>query len=161
VPLAIKSFQFTYQSSTGTLGVTNEKIRITNSTGTPAWSLSIAATGGPTAFWDGASSDYDFNDGTSSAGDGADSDSLGGQLSINPTVGTSTPQGGCTNTGITFGSSTAFNEITPVNSITLVTAGGSADTNCYWDIIDMDVTQTIPSEQLPSTYVIDLTLTIL
>lgn len=160
VAMATKAYQFLYQTSTATLGTASEKIRVTNSTASPTWNLTIAASTAPTDFWDGSTADYDFNDPTASAGDGGDADSLGGQLSINPTAGTVTPEGGCSSTGITKGSSTAFNQ-GATDEITLLTAGGSADTGCYWDFIDIALSQTIPAQQNATTYNIDMTLTVL
>ncbi len=147
-----------YQTITGVFGTASEKIRVTNGTGASAWTLSIAATGGATAFWNGTV-DYDYNDPTASAGDGGDADSLGGQMTIDASGATITPEGGCATTGITLGSSSAFNQGT-TDSITLASADGSADTSCYWDITDIDISQTIPAEQGVGSYEIDMTLSI-
>lgn len=146
-------------SSTGTLGVSSEKIRITNNTGSPAWSLSAAATSGATSNWSNGTETYDFNDPTSSGcSDGGDADSLSGQLSVDPSTGTVTPEGGCTTTGISLGSSSAFNQGT-TDSITLASASSGADTGCYWDITDIDLSQTIPAFQPTGAYTINITLT--
>ena len=150
---------FETQTTTGTLGVNDERIRVNNTTANEQWSLSMAASGGPTNFWDGTISDYDFNDPTAQAGDGADTDSLGGQMSIDPSGATISPQGGCNTTGISLGSSSAFSEDV-TNSITLASAGVSASTGCYWDFTDIDISQTIPVEQEPGSYTIDITLTV-
>ena len=88
-----------HQSATGVFGQANQKIRVTNNSGNAQWTLSLAADGGTTSFWDGTSTDYDFNDPTTNAGDGADSDSLGGRMSLNPSVGTLA--GTCGTTGVT------------------------------------------------------------
>ena len=72
-----------YQTATGSFGSASEEIQVTNNTGNPQWVLTMAADDGPTAFWDGASADYDFNDPTANAGDGADADSLGGKMTLN------------------------------------------------------------------------------
>jgi hypothetical protein len=64
-----------YQTATGTFGITAQKMRVSNTTGNPQWSASIAANAGNTAFWNGAL-DYDFNDPTANAGDGGDADSF-------------------------------------------------------------------------------------
>ncbi len=154
------SFSFTHQTSTGTLGTSSEKIRITNTTINPQWTLTIAPTEGSTAFWDGSAADYDFNDPSPNASDGPDADSLGGQMTIDPSGATITPQPGCSTTGLSLGSSTAFNEGS-VDSITLISAGSSAATNCYWDLTNVDVSQTIPPEQaVSSDYTLNMTLTI-
>lgn len=147
------------QTNSSVLGVSNAKIRVNNGTLNPQWNLTIAATGGVTANWDnGSGANYDFNDpDTSGCGDGADADSFTGQLSINPSIATSTPQSGCTNTGLSFGSSSAFDQGT-VDSITLLTAGASAQTDCYWDITDIGMNQTIPQEQANGSYSLDFTI---
>jgi hypothetical protein len=154
------TFDFSNQNSTGTFGVSSEKIRVTNTTASPSWTLSLAATGGSTDYWNGASSDYDYNDPTSNAGDGSDGDGWGGQMSLNPTVGTITPQSGCTNTGLSLGSSSSYDEESSVNSITLMSSTGSASTNCYWDLTGVSVSQSIPPEQSADTYSISMVLTI-
>jgi len=161
VALTTAPFGFNYQTSTGTFGVSSQKIRVTNSTGTAPWTLSVAAASGPSSFWNGASSDYDYNDPTASAVDGVDTDSLGGQLSVNPSVGTITPEVGCTSTGISMGSSSSFSEPGSVNSITVVSASGSADVDCYWDITGVGVSQTIPAEQTPIDYSIDMVVSVI
>jgi hypothetical protein len=148
------------QTNSSVLGVSNAQIRVINGTLNPQWNLTIAATSGATATWDnGAGSNYDFNDPTSSGcGDGSDVDSFAGQLSINPSVATSTPKSGCNNTGLSFGSSSAFNQDV-INSITLLTAGSTAGTGgCYWDITGINVNQTIPREQPNGSYNINFTI---
>ena len=160
VAFSTLSLGFSFQTTTGTLGISSERIRITNNSASAQWNLTMAATGGTTAFWDGVSSDFDFNDSTASAGDGGDADSLGGQLTIDAaTNGVITPEGGCTNTGITLGSSAAFDEGT-TDSITLLTAGASADTGCFWDLTAIDLSQTVPEEQGSDAYDINMTVTI-
>ena len=154
-------FSFNFQTATGTLGSSTQKIRVSNSTANPQWSLSIAATAGPTTYWQGATSNYDFNDPTANAVDGPDADTFGGQMTINPATGTLTPSGGCTNTGLTLGSSGAFNQGS-LDSITLVTAGASSGTSCYWDLTGVGVSQTIPAEQaVASDYNLNMTLSII
>lgn len=150
------TFSFNYQTGTGTFGVAAQKIRVQNTTANAKWNLTIAADLGATAFWDGASSDYDFNDPSASAGDGGDADSLGGQMTINASIGTL--GGTCSATDITKGSSASFSEGV-TDSITLLTAGASADTSCYWDFTGVSISQTIPAEQPADSYTISMTLT--
>ncbi len=153
------SFSFDNQVATGTLGTTTEKIRVDNSTTNPQWSLSVAASS-PTAFWDGTPADYDFNDLTVGALDGSDADSLGGQMTINPSTGTLTPKGGCNNTGLSLGSAGSFSQGV-MDSVTLLTAGASSGTSCYWDLTGVTVSQTIPAGQTAANdYNINMTLTI-
>jgi len=151
------TFSFDYQTATGTFGISTEKIRVENTTAAPQWNLTIAADGGSTAFWDGAISDYDFNDPTASAGDGADDDAIGGQMTINASGGTL--GGTCSATDITKGSSTSFSE-GATDSVTLLTAGASADTSCYWDFTGINISQTIPAEQPADSASISMTLTV-
>jgi hypothetical protein len=155
--MTTSTVSFSYQTATGTLGVASQKVRVSNTTSNPEWTLAIAATS--TAFWDGASADYDFNDPTAEAGDGSDDDVLGGQMTIDPSGGTITPEGGCSDTGISLHSSGSFNEGV-TNSITLVTAADTADTSCYWDFTGIDVSQTIPAEQAVDSYSIDMVITV-
>lgn len=153
------TISFSDQVSTGTLGANDQRIRVTNTTANPQWSLSIAATSGTTALWDGSTDDFDFNDPTASAGDGADADSFGGQLSIDPSGATIAPEGGCSSTGIALGSSSAFSEGV-TDAITISSANGTADTSCYFDFTGVNLSQTVPAEQISDSYDIDMTLTI-
>ena len=155
--MSAKDFSFFYQTSTGTFGVNDQRIRVDNGTANPEWNLTLAADGGATSFWDGTVSDYDFNDPTAEAGDGADDDGFGGQMTIDPSV--MTIGGTCTETGLIKGNSDAFEE-GPTNDITLLTAGATADTGCYWDLTGIGVSQTIPAEQGADGYDIDMTLTV-
>jgi len=160
ISMSAEPFSFSYTSSTGTFGTSSEKVRVSNTTTNSPWTLSLAASGGNSSFWDGLSSDYDFNDATAGAGDGGDTDSLGGQMSVNPSVGTVTPQSGCSNTGISTGSSSAFNEGS-VDSITITSAGGTAEYNCYWDITGNAISQTIPGEQIAGSYSIEMMVSVI
>ncbi len=160
ITMGATALSFNYQTTNGTFGAAAEKIRVDNSTANPQWALSLAATDGTTAFWDGTPGDYDFNDPTASAGDGADADSLGGQMSVDPSGATVTPQGGCDNTGLSLGSSSSFSE-GATDSITLLSAGASASTGCYWDTTGISISQTIPAEQpVAGDYDINMTLTV-
>lgn len=150
---------FICQTTTGTFGVANEKIRVYNTGSNPSWTLSLAAAAGATSSW---SSSYDFNDGSGSppgCGDGADTDSYIGQLSFDLSNVTITPEGGCSSTGITVGSNASFAEGT-TDSILIVQADGTADTGCYWDITGIDVSQTIPAEHPSGNYSINMSLSV-
>lgn len=153
-------FSFNFQTATGTFGTTSEKIRVNNTTSNQQWSLSIGATAGPTALWQGVTNAYDFNDPTANAVDGADADLYGGQMTINASTGTITPKSGCTIAGLTLGSSWAFSQVA-MDSITLLTAGVAAQSNCYWDLTGVSVSQTIPKEQEADAYSLSMTLSII
>lgn len=150
---------FSNQTATGTFGISSQKIRVDNGTGTAVWTLSLAADSGATALWDGTT-DYDFNDPTANAEDGADTDSFGGQMTVDPSSSTITPEGGCTLTNISSGGSSSYSEGV-TDAITIASASSGADTNCYWDITDIDISQTIPAEQPADSYTIDMTLSII
>ena len=146
------SLGFACQSSTGYLGDANQKIRVDNSSATPTWNLTIAATDGNTDLWDTGSITFDFNDSTGSG-------CTNGQLSIDSSVGTLTPKSGCSNTGISKYSSTPFVQGS-VDDITLLQADGDAETGCYWDLTGAGLTQKLPVEQSEGIYAIDMTLTV-
>ncbi len=159
ISMSNKSLSFSSQTSTGTLGTSSEKIFI-QSDGTTNWQVSIAATDGPTGLWEnsGSSKFFDFNDSTSNAEDGADSDSYGGQLSISPSSATLTAGSGCSNAGLSLGSNSSFIEGT-VNSILLLSAS-SQSSGCNWSLTNVGISQSIPKEQAADSYGINLTLTI-
>lgn len=162
VGMSAVTIGFDCQTSTGTLGTSSERIRISNTTVTPGWTVAIAATAGATATWSSGGNNFDFNDGSGApagCADGGDADAFAGRMTLNPSVGTSTPQGGCTNTGVSLGSSTPFAQGV-TDSVTLISASGSASTNCYWDLTGVTVSQTIPVQQAAGTYTLNLTLTV-
>lgn len=159
VAFSSKAFSMTFQTSTGTLGTATEKMRVTNPSGTTdTWSLSIAATDGPTADWSNGANHYDFNDATASATDGADTDSWGGQMSIDPSTATIAGVGGTLATNVSKGTSFSFEEGTK-NSIDLMTASAGASKPGQWDLTGVSVSQTIPAAQATGSYSIDMTLT--
>ncbi len=164
VSLPASDFSFDCSNTAGTLGSSGQRLRVTNTTANPAWSLSIAATNGATELWrnSGNTEQFDYNDpsGTpAGCSDGADSDTKAGQLSFDPTLGTITPQSGCTASNVSLGSPASFQQGS-IDAITLVSASASALTNCYWDITGIGIGQYIPGGQPGDTYTIDLTLTI-
>ncbi len=164
VAMSGATFSFGCQTVTGTFGTSSEQIYIQNPDAADnGWTVSVAATA-TTSVWDSAGTDFDFNDTTSSGcADGADADSLAGRLTIDPSGATlSAGQcASCNTTGVTLGSSAAFNEGT-VDSITVVTgAAGSSDIG-DWYIRDIDVSQTIPAEQpAANDYDINMVLSII
>lgn len=160
--LTAANSSFNCQTVTGTLGVSAQRIRVTNTTASAAWTVAIAATSGATSLWDSGTDTYDFNDSAGApagCADGADTDTDAGQLTINPAAGTVAPESGCTTTGVSLGASTAFAEGS-ADSVTLLSASGSANTNCYWDVTGIGLSQTIPPQQTAGSYSLDLTLTI-
>jgi hypothetical protein len=146
---------FICQTVTGNLGSSTERLRVTNTTDNPSWTLSMAATGGPTATWSYSgppARSYAFNN---SAGSGCTS----GQLTVNASAGTLSAQAGCSTTGVTKGSSTAFVSGS-VNTVTILNAASPANIDCYWELINVGLSQKVPPGQLGGNYTINMTLTI-
>lgn len=165
VSFATQGLIFNCTESTAALGVAAQKIRVSNMTANASWVLSVAPTAGPTGLWDnpGATAHYDFNDtaGTQpGCADGADTDTYAGKLRVEPSVGSITPQVGCTITNVTKGIDENYVEGS-VDSVNLLTAAVGSNTECYWDVTGVPLRQTIPAEQMPSSYSLGLTLTIL
>ncbi len=154
---------FACNAATATLGTSTQRIRLKNTTDTPGWNLTIAATGGSTALWSAGTPQYDFNDSAGSPAGcsaGLDSDVYGGQMTLDPSVGTIAGRAVsmCNTTGVSKGASAAFVEGL-VNAITLMSASASATTGCYWELTDVGASQRVPAGQNPGSYSINLTLT--
>ena len=166
VAMTTKTFSFACQTSTGLLGTTTQRIYVQNPDAADnGWVVNLAATN-PTDVWDSAGTDFDFNDPGSSGciDDGAttDADSLGGQMTVNPSVG-SIATGSCltcSTSNVTLGSSDSFVE-TSKNSILIVQgASGSSDIG-DWLVTDVSVSQKIPAEQpAAADYDINMMLTV-
>lgn len=154
---------FSCGSTTGTLGTATQAIYVTNPDAADnGWTASIAATDGPTGFWDGTIADMDFNDPTGSGcTDGGDADLLRGQLTVNPSTGTVAVGQclSCTTTGVTAGSSNAFNQGV-TNSITLFSASAASNDIGDWTLQGVSLSQTIPAEQPADNLTIDMTLSV-
>lgn len=144
-PLA---FSMSEQASNGTLGSASERLRVTNPTSTSTWSLSIAATGGSSAKWTGPTKDYDFNN----------SDSSKGQLTVSPGAGTIAGVMGTSTSGVSLGSAASF-ESGATDSVTLMSASGSAASPGQWDLTGVGLSQTVPGGQAAENYSISMTVT--
>jgi hypothetical protein len=157
---------FACQTATGTFGTATQNIYIKNpSAANNGWVVSLAAAA-PTALWTSAGTPFDFNDPTGAGcTDGTDVDTKGGQMTVNPSVGTLTVGQcvvSCATTNITMGSSAAFSETgTILNSITILTASATASHVGDWKLTGVAISQKIPAEQpAASDYAIPLTLSI-
>lgn len=153
---------FTCQTQNATLGTDSERIYVDNGDSADSgWTLTMAPTGGATATWNDGTADYDFNDAdTSGCGDGGDTDSVAGQMTVDPSVSTLTTDcDTCTSTGITKGSSTAYDEGV-TDSVTLLTADNTSDDVGRWYLTGVDVDQTVPAGQTSGTYTLDMTITV-
>ena len=151
-------------SSTATFGTSAQRIRLKNTTDTPGWTLSIAATAGSTALWSAGTPQYDFNDGAGSPAGcaaGLDSDTYGGQMTVNASAGTLAARtvSMCNTTGLTKGSAAAFAEGT-LNAITIMSGSASAPTGCFWELTNVAVSQQVPGGQSVGEYSINMTLTV-
>lgn len=161
--MSAASFNFSCQTTTGTIGSNTQRIYVDNPDGADnGWTLAMAATSGATTLWQngGSTQNYDFNDASGSGcTDGADADSKGGQLTVDPSVGTLTADcSSCVTTNITKGSSTAFVQAT-TDSVTLLTAAAGSDDVGRWYLTGVGASQTLPAEQAVDSYSINMTLT--
>ena len=156
------TFSFAFQTATGAFGSGTEQIYVSNPDAADSgWTLTLAPAN-TTDYWDSAGTDFDFNDATASAGDGADADSLGGQMTIDPS-GATLAVGNCSAcvvTNVAKGSSTAYNEGT-TDSVTLLTAAAGSDDIGDWTLEGVSISQTIPAEQpAASDYTLNMVLTV-
>jgi len=155
------TFSFNTQDTTGTLGVSAERIRVYNPTSTATWTASIAGSA-TTATWTAGSTYYDFNDASGSGyTDGAgDADTYGGQLLVSPAGGTLAGVSSCLTTNVSLGANSAFNQGT-VDSISIASGAAGAPTYCRWDITNIGLTQKIPASQNSGSYSLNLVLSII
>lgn len=162
VAMSTGVMKFACDLTSGTLGTPSENVRVINHSAGVPWTLSAAATAGNTATWTNGTQYFDYNDpgGTQpGCSEGSDGDSYAGMLSIGFAGTTVSPSPGCATDGVTAGTSDAFSQGT-TDDITLARAGGSATNGCHWDFNDIEISQTIPAEQISGTYSIDLTITL-
>ena len=163
VAMGAITFGFTCQTTTGTFGTGTQQIYVKNpDASATGWAVSLAAAS-PTAYWASAGTNMDFNDPTTAGcTDGADADSLKGQMSVDPSVGTLAVGqcSVCTTTGVTKGTSAAFNQGT-LDSITILSGAAGSDDIGDWKLTGVSISQKIPAEQpAASDYAIPLTLSI-
>lgn len=144
---------FSCQTNTATLGDANNKLNVTNFGTNNGWTLTIAATSGPTATWsDGGTNSYKFNDATGSG-------CTNGQLTVDPSASTLTLDcnSACTSTGVIKGSSTAFVSGTQ-NSVTLASSTSGSAWEGYFTGISLS--QKIPASQVAASYSLGMTVTV-
>lgn len=154
------------QSNSTTLGSsTGSKLRVTQvGNAGNGWNVSIAPTAGSTALWYASDSDtyYDFNDPSGTppgCNSGSDGDTYAGQLTLDTTTSSLNAQSGCSIGGLTTNSGlVGFTTGTP--AITLLAASSSAQSNCWWDLYNTGVSQTLPPSQWPGSYSLNLTVTV-
>lgn len=166
VTFAEQAFSFDAVTSTGRLGDSSgsgQVVRMYVPNSSPTWTVSLAATGGPTATWSNGSETYDYND-TSGATDGGDGDSVGGQLtwSGGGSFAGVPNNTACPITGLSVASSTAYAE-GATDSVNILTNGTGTQGFCRWDYSASadNLSQEIPGAQPAGTYTLPMTLTIL
>lgn len=157
------TFSFTCGSSTATFGTASQQIYVRNPDAADnGWTASLAGSA-VTAVWDGAASDYDFNDPTGAGcTDGGDADSVAGQMTVDASGGTLAVGNcaSCVTTNITKGSSNGFNQGT-LDSVTILTAASGSDDIGDWTLQGVSISQTIPAEQgAASDYDINMVLSV-
>ncbi len=144
------------QSSTGQFtNNTSKYLEIYNSLSNTGWSVSLAATAGPTARWTSGANNYPYN-ATASAG----------RLSVDMTTSTISPNGttpsgtACNLSGVTGSSSSVSYANGTVDAITLLNGASLAGFNCSWRMQNIQFIQTIPTFQPSGAYELDLTATV-
>lgn len=164
VAMSAKTFSFSCQSggsaSTGTFGTASERIYVDNPDGADnGWTLTLAPSAS-TAVWTNGGNTFDFNDsGGSGCTDGADADSVGGQMTVNPATGSiTTDYSGSSTTGISLGSSASYVQGT-TDSVTLVTAANTSADVWRGYFTGFSLSQTIPAEQAATAYTLSFVLT--
>jgi hypothetical protein len=157
-----KDFSWNTQTSTGTFGISSQKVRATNGTTDETWSVNLAGSA-TTTTWTASSLHYDFNDSSGSGyTDGGDTDSYGGQMTVDPSGGTvaGVPDNtSCPITNVSKGTSDSFVEGSP-DSIDIFYGTTSSTVPCKWDFTGATITQKIPAAQQSGSYSISMTLTI-
>jgi hypothetical protein len=151
------------QTTTGTLGTQSQQLYVENPDAADGgWVVSIAANSS-TSLWTGTTANYDFNDPSGSGcTDGGDADSVGGQLTINPSVGTLDVGKclSCNTSNISKGSSASFNEGV-TDSITLLNASAASSDIGDWKFQGVSLSQKIPAEQaVASDYTLPMVISI-
>ena len=149
-------------ASTTTAKLSNnssQQLEVANSLSTTGWSVSLAATGGPTAKWTqtGSAANYAFNS------TNVDQGQLSVDLSSSAfTASGSTPLGqACTTAGLSYGAGGAFVAGTAsANSVTLATASSGSGLTCLFKLQNITLKQTIPAYQKPGTYTLPVTVTV-
>lgn len=144
------------QFSYGTFGSSSKRLRVFNSLSTSGWSVSLAATDGPTALRNRSDNlaKYDFNDSVT------DGDSLEGNLSIYPVSATIQGVGSCSTTGVS--SSTANSDFMQgaVDTITLFSGSSTTAVDCSWDFYGANLQQTVPGNQPAGAYSLSMMATV-
>ncbi len=139
------------QTSTGTLGATAARLRLSDNRAAGNWTIAMAATGGASAKWTAGTKQYSFNDAA-----GSPAGCTNGQLSVGFGSIAIAPKSGCTTTGVGGGTGVAFSGATSV----AIGSGIGANRFCYWDITGISLSQKVPASTSPGEYSVGMTLTV-
>lgn len=157
------NFSFACQDSVATFGTATEQIYVQNPDGADnGWTMTLAPAAA-SATWSGTNGQYDFNDPSGTGcDDGGDGDTYGGQMTVDPSVGT-VAKGvckNCTTADVSKGVATAFEEGVK-DSVTLMSGSAASADIGDWTLQGVQITQKIPAEQLAGTdYAIDMVLSV-
>lgn len=166
--MSAATFSFTCQTITGSFGTASQVIYVANpDAADTGWSASLAAQTPATDVWTSATP-FDYNDASGSGCTDTvhanDTDTVGGQMTVNPSVGTLAVGqcASCVITNVTKGSSATFDAVTgPVNSITVLTGAAASNDIGDWKLTGVSISQKIPAEQpAASDYDINMVLTV-
>ncbi|MET0980356.1 MAG: hypothetical protein ABWX90_03810 [Candidatus Saccharimonadales bacterium] len=143
------------------------RLRVYKNSGTTGWNTSLAPTGGTTALWSRMDNNahYDFNDPSGSpagCNSGSDGDGHAGQLSIGTDTSTVEPKPGCGIDGLSWATGDGLEKYSQgvVDAITIISGSSASVSGCYWDIGQTELYQSIPANQAPGEYYLDITATI-
>ena len=137
------------QTTTGTFGTNTQRISVDNPGGADGgFTITLAATTGPTATWSSGANNYPFN-GAAAAN---------GQLTIDPSAGTWVARTGTIDT-ITKGTSATFSGglNTPIS---LATASAALEDIWNGYVTGIGLSQTIPASTPAGIYTISMTQTV-
>ena len=152
VTFASKAFSFDTQTSTGDFAPSAQRIRVSNPTGTAAWTVNLAGSA-PGAHWTAGGNTYHFDDAT---GGGA----TNGQMTVDPSGGTISGVSGCATTNTSKGSVDSFASGS-VDSIDIFSSTTAA-TYCRFDYVGAvaNISQKIPASQAAGSYSLTMSVTV-
>ncbi len=158
VSFPAQNYSFSCNTSTATLGDSNDLINVTNlASGINTWNIALAATGGTSATWTGTTHTTDTYAYNNTAGSGCTS----GDLTVNPAAGTITLDcnSACTsnNSTVSLGASAAFNGSTTTSVTLMSDTAGTA-----WEgyVTGIGLSQTIPALTPSDSYTLPMTITL-
>ncbi len=147
-----KAFSFEAQTATGDFAPTGQRIRVSNPTGTAAWTVNLAGSA-PGAEWTAGGNTYNFDDATGSG-------ETNGQMTVDPSGGTISGVGSCATTNTSKGASDSFVSGS-VDSIDIFSSTTAA-TYCRFDYVGAaaNVSQKIPAGQAAGSYSLSMSVTV-